>query len=114
MTKTIAFIGTMALAMVLAFSSTSVLAADDMAAQISAAKTAADHEALAAAYDKQAQEAEARAAEHDKMAASYKGLGKIGQVHETHCAAIAKRERESAKDSKGLAASHREQAKAAK
>jgi hypothetical protein len=88
--------------------------AADMAAQVAAAKTAADHEAIADEYAKEAKAAEARAAEHDKMAASYKGLGKIGQVHETHCAAIAKRERENAKELNDLADAHRAQAKTAK
>ena len=111
MTKTIALLGTMALAMVVAFSNGPAYATDDMATKITAAKSASDHQALADAYDKQAQEAEANAAAHDKMAASYKGLGKAGQVHETHCAAIAKRERETAKDLKALADAHRAQAK---
>lgn len=88
--------------------------AADMAAQVVAAKTAADHEAIADGYAQEAKAAEARAAEHDKMAASYKGLGKTGQMHDTHCAAIAKRERENAKDLNGLADAHRSQAKAAK
>ena len=114
MTKTVAFIGSMAVALALALSSVPAYAADDLAAQISAAKTAADHQAIADAYDKQAQEAEAQAEAHDKMAASYKGLGKTGQVHDTHCAAIAKRERETARDLKALADAHRAQAKAAK
>ena len=48
------------------------------------------------------------------MAAGYKGLGKTGQMHETHCAAIAKRERENAKELNALADAHRAQAKAAK
>jgi len=91
----------------------SVFAAD-MAAQIAAAKTAADHEAIADAYTTEAKEADARAVEHDKMAASYKGLGRTGQVHETHCATIAKRERETAKDLNALAAAERAAAKAAK
>lgn len=87
----------------------------DMTAQIAAAKTAADHEAIADAYDKEAAAAEERATAHDKMAASYKGLGKTGQFHaDQHCAAIAKRERETAKDLKELAAEHRAAAKAAK
>ena len=89
-------------------------AADDLSAQVTAAKTAADHEALAAAFDKQAAEAEARATAHDKMAASYKGLGKVAQMHETHCGNISRSERETAKDLKALAEAHRAQAKAAK
>lgn len=107
---------TVALVAVLALSSAPVfpVLAADMAAQVAAAKTAADHEAIADEYAKQAKEAEARAAEHDKMAAGYKGLGKTGQMHETHCAAIAKRERENAKDLNALADAHRAQAKAAK
>lgn len=88
--------------------------AADMAAQVAAAKTSADHEAIADEYAKEAKEAEARAAEHDKMAASYKGLGKVSQMHETHCGHIARRERENAKDLNGLADAHRTQAKAAK
>ena len=114
MHKTIAFMGMMALAMAIAFGAAPVRAAEDTAAQITAAKTAADHQALADMYDKQAQEAEADAAAHDKMAASYKGLGKTGQVHESHCAAIAKCDRETAKDLKALADAHRAEAKAAK
>lgn len=89
--------------------------AADMAAQVAAAKTAADHEAIADAYTTEAKAAEARAAEHDKMAASYKGLGKTGQYHgDVHCASIARRERETAKDLNELAAEHRAAAKAAK
>lgn len=92
-----------------------VFAADaDLSAKVTAAKSAADHEALAESYAAEAKEAEARAAAHDKMAASYKGLGKTGAMHETHCAAIAKRERENAKDLNALADAHRTQAKAAK
>lgn len=105
---------TVALIALLALSAAPVMASEDLSAQIAAAKTAADHTALADAYDKQAAEAEATAAAHDKMAASYKGLGKTGQVHETHCAAIAKRERENAKELKGLADAERAAAKAAK
>ncbi len=105
-----------ALAAVLMLSAATALPvfAADMSAKVGAAKTAADHEAIATEYANEAKEAEARAAEHDKMAASYKGLGKIGQVHDTHCAAIAKRERENAKDLTGLADAHRAQAKSAK
>jgi hypothetical protein len=88
--------------------------AADLSAKVTAAKTAADHEALADEYTAEAKAADARAAEHDKMAASYKGLGKTGQTHETHCAAIAKRERENAKELNALAAAHRADAKAAK
>lgn len=109
-------VATVALAALLALSAATglpVLAAD-LSAQVAAAKTAADHEALADAYAKEAKDAEARAAEHDKMAASYKGLGKPGAMHETHCAAIAKRERDTAKDLKALADAHRTQAQAAK
>lgn len=103
-----------AMAALLMVSAVPTFAADaDLSSQITAAKTAADHEALAAVYDKQAADADATAAAHDKMAASYKGLGKVGQMHETHCAAIAKRERETAKDWKALAEAHRAQAKAA-
>ncbi|MEO6030218.1 MAG: hypothetical protein ABIR79_25395 [Candidatus Binatia bacterium] len=108
---------TVALAALLAFSAAPgfpAFAAEDLSAKITAAKTAADHEALAAEFDKEAQGAEATAAAHDKMAASYKGLGKTGQVHETHCAGIAKRERENAKDLKALAAAEQAAAKAAK
>jgi hypothetical protein len=107
---------TVALAAVLALSAAPVfpVLAADLSAQITAAKTAAEHEAIADAYATEAKEAEARAAEHEKMAASYKGLGKTGQVHETHCAAIAKRERESAKDLNALAAAERAAAKVAK
>ena len=89
--------------------------AADLTAQISAAKTAADHEAIADAYAKEAADAEANATVHEKMAASYKGLGKTGQFHgDQHCASIAKRYREQAKDLNELAAAHRAQAKAAK
>jgi hypothetical protein len=103
----------MALAVLVAFSApaVSVFAAEDLSAKITAAKSAADHEALAAAYDKQAAEAEATASAHEKMAASYKGLGKTGLVHESHCAGIAKRERENAKDLKALADAERAAAK---
>lgn len=109
-------LATVTLAALLAFTATPavpVLAAD-MAAQVAAAKTGADHEAIADEYAKEAKAAEARAAEHDKMAASYKGLGKVSQMHETHCGHIARRERENAKDLNGLADAHRAQAKAAK
>lgn len=104
------------LAAVLMLSATPALPvfAADMAAQVAAAKTGADHEAIADEYAKEAKAAEARAAGHDKMAASYKGLGKTGQMHETHCAGIAKRERENAKDLNGLADAHLAQAKAGK
>jgi hypothetical protein len=108
---------TLGLAVLLAFSAAPVFpafAAEDLSAKISAAKTAADHEALAAEFDKAAKEAEATAAAHDKMAASYKGLGKTGQTHETHCAAIAKRERENATELKALADAERAAGKAAK
>lgn len=110
-------IATAALAALLAFSAAPMFpafAGEDLSAKIAAAKTAADHEALAAEFDKEAQEAEAEAAAHDKMAASYKGLGKPGAMHETHCAAIAKRARENAKDLKALADAERASAKAAK
>lgn len=105
-----------ALAAALMLSAVPTFAADaDLSAQVAAAKTAADHEAVADAYTKEAQEADANAAAHEKMAASYKGLGKIGQFHgDVHCAAIAKRERETAKDLNELAAAHRAQAKVAK
>lgn len=105
---------TLALVALLVISAAPAFAGEDLSAKIAAAKTAADHEALADAYAKEAAEAEANAAAHDKMAASYKGLGKTGQVHETHCAAIAKRERETAKDLKALAEAERAAAKAAK
>jgi hypothetical protein len=110
-------IATVALAALLALSAapTFPVFAADISAKVAAAKTAADHEAIADAYAKEAQEAEARAEAHEKMAASYKGLGKTGQFHgDTHCAAIAKRERDTAKDLNELAAAHRAQAKAAK
>ena len=106
---------TVALAAVLGFSAAPVFPVfADMAVQVTAAKTAADHEAIADEYAKEAKAAEARAAEHEKMAASYKGLGKHGQYHETHCATIASRERENAKDLNLLAAEHRKEAEAAK
>jgi hypothetical protein len=115
MTKSIAILGTMALAMMLAFSSTPVCAGEDLSARIAAAKTAADHEALAAEFTKEAAEAEANATAHDNMAKSYKGLGKTGQYHgDTHCAAIAAGYRSQAKQLKELAAVEREAAKAAK
>jgi hypothetical protein len=89
--------------------------AADLTAQISAARTAADHEAIADAYAKEAADAEANAAAHEKMAASYKGLGKAGLYHgDFHCAAIAKRYHEQAKELNELAAAHREKAKTAK
>jgi hypothetical protein len=111
--KTTLMVALAALAM---FSAVPTFATDaDLSAQVAGAKTAADHEAIADTYAKEAQEAEANAAAHEKMAASYKGLGKMGQFHgDTHCAAIAKRERETAKDLNDLAAAHRAQAKAAK
>jgi hypothetical protein len=106
---------TVALAVVLAFSAAPVFPVfADMAAQVTAAKTAADHEAIADEYAKEAKAAEARAAEHDKMSKSYQGLGKKGVNHETHCANIARRERENAKDLNLLAAEHRKEAAAAK
>ena len=109
-------IATMALAALVALSAPTVpaFAADLSAAKVTAAKSAADHQALADSYAAEAKAAEARAEEHDKMAAGYKGLGKTGQVHEQHCAAIAKRERENAKDLNALADAHRAEAKAAK
>ena len=101
-----------ALAAVVAFNAAPARAADvDMAAKVAAAKTAADHEAIADVYTKEAADAEASAAEHDKMAATYKQLGKTGLYHEQHCAAIAKRYREQAKDFKALAAAERDLAK---
>jgi hypothetical protein len=110
-------IAMLALAALVAFSAPAVpvFAADaDLSAKVTAAKTAADHEALAEAFETQAKEAEARAAAHDKMAASYKGLGKVSAMHETHCGNIARRERETAKELNALAEAHRAQAKAAK
>lgn len=103
-----------ALAALVAVNAPVFAADDDLSAKVTAAKTAADHEALADSFAAQAKEAEANAAAHDKMAASYKGLGKTGAMHETHCAAIAKRERDNAKDLNALADAHRAQAKAAK
>ena len=108
-------IATMALAALVALSAPTVpVFAADLSAKVTAAKSAADHQALADSYAAEAKAAEARAEEHDKMAAGYKGLGKTGQVHEQHCAAIAKRERENAKDLNALADAHRAEAKAAK
>jgi len=105
---------TLALVALLAISAAPAFAGEDLSAKIAAAKTAADHEALADAFAKDAAEAEATAAAHDKMAASYKGLGKAGLIHETHCARIATRARETAKDLKALAEAERAAAKAAK
>lgn len=105
---------TLALVALLAISAAPALAGQDLSAKITAAKTAADHEALADAYAKEAAEAEANAAAHDKMAASYKALGKTGLYHDQHCAAIAYRYREQAKDLKVLADAERAAAKAVK
>jgi len=82
----------------------------NLAAKVAVAKTAADHEAIAADYATQAAEAKGQAERHDKMAKSY--LGKLGQFHaDRHCAAIAKRYREQAKDLEALAEAHRAEAK---
>jgi hypothetical protein len=107
---------TVALAALSMLSAVPSFAADvDLSAQIAAAKTPAEHEAIADAYATEGAAAEPTAAAHDKMAASYKSLGKSGQFHgDTHCASIAKRERETAKELNDLAAAHRAQAKAAK
>ncbi len=81
---------------------------------IADAKTAADHESIAAFYEGEAKSAEKKADSHDRMAANYKkaGGGVIEKLHlDQHCADIAKRFREVAKDARDLAAAHRQMAK---
>jgi hypothetical protein len=89
----------------------------DIEQEIANAKTAADHEKIAAFYEGEATAAEKDAEEHDRMAASYKKVGGalIGKLHlDQHCADISKRYREVAKNTRDLAAAHREMAKQAK
>jgi hypothetical protein len=84
---------------------------EDMAGNISAAKTAKDHEALAAHYEAEAKEARTEAERHDKMGASYTGAAREKLHLEDHCKAIADNYRETAKALEALAAGERELAK---
>jgi hypothetical protein len=93
-------------------------AADDMAAQVQAAKTAADHEALAKSYDAQAADAAKSAAEHRKMAEAYKGAaatssGKGAGISAMpgHCESLAKGFDAEAEHYKSMAQTHRDIAK---
>lgn len=81
-------------------------------AQIQAAKTPADHEAVAKAYEGEAADLDRKAEMHERNAETYKGAGKpafAGQAK--HCAALADDLKAAAKESRTLAALHRDLAK---
>lgn len=63
---------------------------EDMAAQVTAAKSPADHEALAASYAKMAENTRAEIAMHEKMLAGYRKTlsSKVLVAFENHCETI--------------------------
>ena len=89
-------------------------AMDNMAAQISTAKTAADHEAIATEYERQAAEARQKAAMHESMGKSYTGALKEKLHLDEHCRSIAKKYNDAALELDQMAKAHREQGKGAK
>jgi hypothetical protein len=81
---------------------------DDIAQQIREAKTPADHQALAARYEKEAQAAEQLASKHFMMRQVYaaaRAMERKDQAGE-HCAFVAKKYQEMAKEYETLAAIH--------
>ena len=81
-------------------------------AQIAAAKTAADHEAIARAYEQEAADLESKAALHQSMKDAYRFPSRPAGVKQSiHCVAIVKDLQAAAKESRALAAAHRQWAK---
>jgi hypothetical protein len=81
---------------------------DDIEQNIREAKTPADHQALAARYEKEAQAAEQLASKHFLMRQVYaaaRAMERKDQAGE-HCAFIAKKYQEMAKEYETLAAIH--------
>jgi hypothetical protein len=81
---------------------------DDIAQQIREAKTPADHQALAAWYEKEAQAAEQLASKHFMMRQVYaaaRAMERKDQAGE-HCAFVAKKYQEMAKEYESLAVIH--------
>jgi hypothetical protein len=82
---------------------------NDIAQKIREAKTPADHQALAASYDNEAQAAQQLASKHFLMREVY-AAARAMQQHDRageHCAFIAKKYQETAKEYGTLAAIHR-------
>jgi len=82
---------------------------DDIEQQIREAKTPADHRALAAWYEKEAQAAQQLASKHFMMRAVYAAARAIERKDQAgeHCAFVAKKYQEMAKEYESLATIHR-------
>jgi hypothetical protein len=106
------FVVVMAVLGIVAFAYLSVGAADEHAnieQQIRDAKTSADHQAIAAFYAKEAQEADQLYKKHLAMRDAYGAIATLQEKGRAadHCAAIARKYQEVAKESGDLAAMHK-------
>jgi hypothetical protein len=82
----------------------------DMETVIQSATTKADHEALAAHYEQEAKALQDKATEHERMAQAYTKsvYPRMKTSLAQHCATIATKYREAAKENRELAREHHE------